>query len=275
MDNNFDYKKRHNYLRSLTKELAMAAFHNGDITPAEYLNLQVPQLDAKTMDKALCAFRPKGTTPLDAIIKHNDNRESIELKTKNMSEEQAKYIPEGDKEWFKRMREEAISDYKKSEVKWFLESSPTTVNWKFDEQEKEAIAKMYQEEHDLLVQALKKHGIEFDINQEKRRRFKTLKVEIQNLPHGGRVKRFYYNDGSIDGLLLLEYDVQNGYKFKLSSLIGKLSKEGADEMREQIGDLRKEWDREFDVTSLKGKMNPMEVDDIDKQIDDLRKEWEE
>lgn len=89
MDNNF--WERHDYLRSLTKELAMAAFQNGDITPAEYLNLQVPQKDAKTMDKALCAYRPKGTAPLDAIIKHNNNRESIELKTKNMSEEQAKY----------------------------------------------------------------------------------------------------------------------------------------------------------------------------------------
>lgn len=241
MDNNFDWE-RHNYLRSLTKELAMAAFHNGDITPAEYLNLQVPRIDAKTMDKALCAYRPKGTTPLDAIIKHNNNRESIELKTKNMSEEQAKYIPEGDKEWFKRMREEAISDYKKSEVKWFLESSPTTVNWKFDEQEKEAIAKMYQEEHDHLVQALKKHGIEFDINQEKRRKFKTLQVEIQNSPLRGRVKRFYYNDGSLDGLQVLEYDVQNGYTIELSSLIGKLSKKGAEEMREQIKGLRDEWE---------------------------------
>ena len=181
-----------------------------------------------------------------------------------------------EKKWsYSELEKEAIKDFKRSRADMIREGSRSTVNWRFNEQEKDAIDKMYQEEHDLLMQALKKHGIELDIDQEQRRRLKTLKVEIQNLPHGGRVKRFYYNDGSIDGLLLLEYDVQNGYKFKLSSLIGKLSKKGADEMREQIGDLRKEWGREFDVTSLKGKMNPMEVDDIDKQIDDLREEWEE
>jgi hypothetical protein len=146
-------------------------------------------------------------------------------------------------------------------------------NWGLNEQEKDAIAEMYQKENELLIQALKEHGLEIDIEQEQRRRFKTLSVEIQNLPHR-RVKRFYYNDGSIDGLLLLEYDVQNGYNFKLSSLIGKLSKKGAQEMSEQIKELRSEWDREFDVTSLKGKMHPMSAEEIDKQIDDLRNEWE-
>ena len=146
-------------------------------------------------------------------------------------------------------------------------------NWRLNEQEKDAIAEIYQKENELLMQALKEHGLEIDIEQEQRRRFKTLSVEIQNLPHG-RVKRVYYNDGSIDGLLLLEYDVQNGYNFNLSSLIGKLSKKGAQEMSEQIKELRSEWDREFDVTSLKGKISPMKAEDIDKQIDDLREEWE-
>ena len=174
-----------------------------------------------------------------------------------------------EKEWsYSELEKEAIKDFKKSRVDMIR------ANWRFHEQEKDAIAKMYQEENDLLMQALKKHGIEFDIEQEQKRRFKTLSVEIQNLPHGGRVKRFYYNDGSIDGLLLLEYDVQNGYNFKLSSLIGKLSKKGAQEMSEQIKELRSEWDREFDVTSLKGKISPMKAEDIDKQIDDLREEWE-
>ena len=164
-----------------------------------------------------------------------------------------------EKKWsYSELEKEAIKDFKRSRADMIREVSRSTVNWRFNEQEKDAIAKMYQEEHDLLMQALKKHGIELDIDQEQRRRFKTLKVEIQNLPLRGRVKRFYYNDGSLGGLQVLEYDVQNGYTIELSSLIGKLSKEGADEMREQIGDLRKEWDREFDVTSLKGKMNPIE-----------------
>ena len=84
---------------------------------------------------------------------------------------------------------------------------------------------MYQEEHDLLMQALKKHGIELDIDQEQKRRFKTLKsIEIQNFLNGGRVKRFYYNDGSIRmGCWLLEYDVQNGYNFDVTSLKGKMN----------------------------------------------------
>ena len=114
-------------------------------------------------------------------------------------------------------------------------------NWGL-EQEKDTIAEMHQEENELLMQALKEHGLEINIEQEKNRRFKTLSVEVQNLPHGGKVKRVYYNDGSIDGLLLLEYNIQRSYK--------------------------------FDVTSLKGKMHPMSAEDIDKQIDDLREEWE-
>lgn len=149
----------------------------------------------------------------------------------------------GKKEWsYSELEKEAIKDFKRSQVDGILAGSRNTVNWKFAEQEKEAIAKMYQEENDLLMQAIKEHGLKIDIDQEKNRRFKTLSIEIQNLPHGGRVKRFYYNDGSIDGLLLLEYDVQNGYNFKLSSLIGKLSKKGAQEMSEQIKELRAEWE---------------------------------
>lgn len=155
-----------------------------------------------------------------------------------MSEEQAKYGTE----WLEGMREEVVSDFKKSEANMFLAGSPSDINWKLSDQGKEAIAKMYQEEHDHLMQALKEHGIELNIEQEQKRRFKSLEVEVQNLAHGGRVKRFYNNDGSIDGLLVLEYDVQNGCKFKLSSLIGKLSKKGAEEMRGQIDDLRDEWE---------------------------------
>lgn len=34
-------------------------------------------------------------------------------------------------------------------------------------------------------------------------------------------------------------------KVKLSSLIGKLSKKGAEEMRQQIKELRKEWERDI------------------------------
>ncbi len=148
-----------------------------------------------------------------------------------------------EKKWsYSELEKEAIKDFKRSEVDMIMAGSRSTVNWRLNEQEKDAIAKMYQEEHDFLMQALKKHGIELDIDQEQKRRFKTLSIEIQNLPHGGRVKRFYYNDGSIDGLLVLEYDVQRGYK--------------------------------FDVTTLKGKMSPMKAEDIDKQIDELRNEWE-
>ena len=105
-----------------------------------------------------------------------------------------------EQEWsYSEEEKEAIKDFKRSRVDMIR------ANWRSHEQEKDAIAKMYQEEHDLLMQALKKHGIYLDIDQEQKRRFKTLSIEIQNLPHG-RVKRFYYNDGSIDGLLLLEYE---------------------------------------------------------------------
>ena len=129
-----------------------------------------------------------------------------------------------EKKWsYSELEKEAIKDFKRSEVDMIMAGSRSTVNWRLNEQEKDAIAKMYQEEHDFLMQALKKHGIELDIDQEQKRRFKTLSIEIQNLPHGGRVKRFYYNDGSIDGLLLLEYDVQNGYNFDVTSLKGKMN----------------------------------------------------
>ncbi len=137
---------------------------------------------------------------------------------------------------YSELEKEAIKDFKRSRVDMIR------ANWRFHEQEKDAVDKMYQEEHNLLMKALKEHGIELNIEQEQKRRFKTLEIEIQDLSHGRRVKRVYYNDGSIDGLLVLEYDVQRGYK--------------------------------FDVTTLKGKMSPMKAEDIDKQIDELRNEWE-
>ena len=133
-------------------------------------------------------------------------------------------------------------ELQKFKAELYLKNREMENNWGLNEQEKEAIAKMLQEENELLMQSLKMHGLEIDIEQEQKRRFKTLLVEVQNLPHGRRVKRFYYNDGSINGLLLLEYEVNPGYK--------------------------------FDVTSLKGKMHPMSAEDIDKQIGDLRDEWE-
>ena len=117
-------------------------------------------------------------------------------------------------------------------------------NWRL-EQEKDIIAEMYQKENELLIQALKKHGLEIDIEQEKNRRFKTLSVEIQNLPHGGKARRVYYNDGSIDGLLLLEYNIQRSYKFDVTSLKGKMHPMSAEEIDKQIGDLRDEWKRNY------------------------------
>lgn len=65
-----------------------------------------------------------------------------------------------------------------------------------------------------------------------------------------------------DKNILWVYDVENGTRVvqrpdilsvvqqqpkrvKLSSLIGKLSKEGAEEMMQQINDLRKEWERDI------------------------------
>lgn len=144
----------------------------------------------------------------------------------------------------------------------------------YSDQDHQDTSELYEEEDKLLTQRIEEYGIEIDIEQEQKRRFKSLLVEFQNLPHGRQVKRYYYNDGSIDGLLLLECYIPPEDSTKLSSLIGKLSKKGAEEMQEQIKDLRSEWDREFDVKSLRGKMSPMKAEDIDKQMDNLRSEWD-
>ena len=63
---------------------------------------------------------------------------------------------------------------------------------------------MVKYEEQLILKALKEHNIELDLKEEKKRRFKSLLFEIQDAGDRGKVNVVYYNDGSVDGLKLVE-----------------------------------------------------------------------
>lgn len=126
----------------------------------------------------------------------------------------------------------------------------TGIDWGLTKEEKDAILDRAKLKEEILLRALEEHGIKIDIEKEKERRFKSMVVEIQEREAGKKVEVYYYNDGSIEGVKIVElpyFDISSfslkGVKGALSDLIGGLSEEGAEEMREQIGELREEWQR--------------------------------
>ena len=53
----------------------------------------------------------------------------------------------------------------------------------------------------VIIDALKANGIDFDLESEKYKRFKSLTVETQ-----GDKETWYYNDGSKDGLRIITFE---------------------------------------------------------------------
>ena len=121
--------------------------------------------------------------------------------------------------------------------------------WHFNEQDEKMIKSMQEKKEEILLKRLKEHNLLEEIQQDSKRRFKKFMIE-QHLD----TKTIYYDDGSIDGKVIASFEtkitmgekgvqIEVVEKNKLSHLVGKHSKEGAAEIREQIDELREEWQR--------------------------------
>jgi hypothetical protein len=67
----------------------------------------------------------------------------------------------------------------------------------------------------LIMDRLQKLGIEFDIEEEKHRRFKRLLSEIK-----GNSEVIYFNDGSISGLRVIKFVTEFNNSFDENAKIG-------------------------------------------------------
>lgn len=75
------------------------------------------------------------------------------------------------------------------------------IDW-FSQADEDFIKEMHQHQDALLLNKLKEHGLLDELKLEDKRRFKKFMIEMC-----GNTKSVYYDDGSIDGLLLVEYGV--------------------------------------------------------------------
>lgn len=75
------------------------------------------------------------------------------------------------------------------------------IDW-FSEKEEEFIKDIYQKRDALLLNRLKELGLLDELKLEDKRRFKKFMVEMYE-----NTRSIYYDDGSINGLLVIEYGV--------------------------------------------------------------------
>lgn len=125
----------------------------------------------------------------------------------------------------------------------------TGIDWSYSKNDEEYAKSISQIQDAILLRELKENGLVEDFHKDKDRRFKKFMLEqYQN------IKTIYYDDGSIDGKIIVRFEtkvtmgekgvqIEVFEKSDVRTLKGKLSKKGAAEMLEQIGELREEWQR--------------------------------
>lgn len=123
------------------------------------------------------------------------------------------------------------------------------IDCSFSKEDEEAVKNIYQMQDAILLKRLKEEDLLDEITKEEARRFKKFMIEQHQ-----NIKTVYYDDGSIDGKVIVSFettvsmDEELGLKIevvekeKLSRLVGKLSEKGAEEMIDQIKDLKNEWE---------------------------------
>ena len=134
------------------------------------------------------------------------------------------------------------------------------IDWSFKDADKEYVEFMTQKREAILLNKLKELGLEHLLEDEHNRRFPCFKKEVQRIAIGHEIETIYYNDNSIKGMVVVAIEIKinttftkEGVQmsttiqeietpFKMSDLIGSISKKSGREMLYQVSELRKEWE---------------------------------